>query len=180
MAAGLSLWLATATWADDKPQAKPTKVGSAEFKVPGDWVAQQPKRQFRILQWGVPTAEGDETAPVIYVSELPGTAGGVKGNIDRWIGEYESKEGKEKTETFEADGIKIHTLAVTGTFMESMGGPFSGGKKTPRENYQTLGAIIEIPDSANTYFFKMVGPKKSVAAQKDAFVAMLKSAKKKG
>jgi len=115
---------------------------------------------------------------VLYVSELSGGGGGVKPNINRWLGEFEEKSGDPKEEEFEVEGIKVATVAIVGTFKESAGGPFAGGKTTLRKDYATLAAVVQIPGSEALYTVKMVGPKKSVEAQKKAFKEMLKSGKK--
>jgi hypothetical protein len=166
---------------DDKPKSVPTDIGGVKFPVPGTWVKQKATRQFRILQWGIPKAEGETatTTAVCYVSELRGGGGGAKGNLKRWEGEYATKDGEPKTETMKPDGVTISYIEVSGTFKESMGGPFApGGKVEMRENYATLAAFVEIDGADSVYSIKLVGPKKSVLAQKKAFVEMLKKAKK--
>lgn len=183
IALGMLILSTGALFADEKSEeAKPvpTEMGGAIMNVPGSWVKQKATRMFRKLQWGIPKAEGDENSTVCYVSELRGGGGGAKANIERWINEYAKRDGEPKQEQFEADGIKISVVEVKGTFKESMGGPFGGGETTLRENYCTLAAWVEIPDSDAVYSIKMVGPKKSVEAQRKATIAMLKGMKKKG
>lgn len=160
--------LGLAGWSADEPKTKKTEIGPATFEVPADWQTQRPNSSFRKLQWGIPTAEGDETAPVFYVSVA---GGGVEANVKRWIDEYEDQVGDAKKETIEANGIKFHAVDVAGTFK---GGPGGGAK---RKDYRTLGAVVEFPGADTLYFFKMLGPKKSVSAQREAFIKMLKSGK---
>jgi len=166
--------------ADKKPPVA-TAVGPLEMQVPGDWVKRKPVRQFRILEWGIPTAEGDEKPPVCYVSELGGGGGGAEANLRRWEGEYEDKDGDAKKEKFEVAGVKVNVIDVTGTFKESMGGPFApgGGKVELRKDYRTLAAWVEPEGGEQVYSIKLVGSKKSVGAQRDDFIKMLKSTKTK-
>ena len=189
-ALSVGLALACGFWAaaDDKAKQEkapkkppvPTEVGSLEMQVPGEWVKRKPVRQFRILEWGAPTAEGDDKAPVCYVSEFGGGVGSVDANLRRWEGEYEEKDGEPKKEKVEVAGVKINLIDVSGTFKESMGGgPFAPGKVELRKEYRTLAALIEPEGGEHVYTIKMVGPKKSVAAQRDDFVKMLKSTKVK-
>jgi len=188
LSVGLALAVGCFVVADDKEKKDgktkkppvPTAIGPLEVKVPGEWIKRKPVRQFRILEWGVPTAEGDDKAPVCYVSELGGGGGGAEANIRRWEGEYDEKDGEPKKEKFEADGVKFTVVDVSGVFKESMGGgPFAPGKVELRKEYRTLAAWIEPEGGDRVFSIKMVGPKKSVAAQRDDFVAMLKSTKVK-
>jgi hypothetical protein len=168
-AVGLCLaLLGLAGWTAEDAKTKKTEIGPATFEVPADWQTQRPSSQFRKLQWGIPTAEGDETAPVFYVSTA---GGGVEANIKRWIDEYEDQAGEPKKEKIEANGIKVSTVDVGGTFK---GGPGGGPK---RKDYRTLGAVVEMPGADTLYFFKMLGPTKSVSAQRDAFIKLCKSGK---
>jgi len=170
---------------DEKKEAKkkpavPVTLGEYELKVSGEWLKQNTKSPFRVLQWGIPTAEGDEKAPVCYISEFPGGVGSVDANVKRWEGEYEEKDGEAKKEKVSVEGVKITMVDVTGVFKDSMGrGPAAGGKVELRKGYRTLAAMIEPEGGEKVYTIKMVGPKKSVGAQRDDFVSMLKSMKKK-
>jgi gluconolactonase len=171
--------------AEDKkpepPKPVPATVGQTtkvKIEVTPDWVEQKADaRRFRVAQWGIPKADGDAKPPELYFSELTGNGGGVEANVKRWVNEYSPKDS-DKRETLEADGFKVIFVEVQGTFQESMGGPFAGGGKTPREGYATLGAVFEIPDADTALFAKMIGPKKSVLAQKEAFKKLLKASKK--
>jgi hypothetical protein len=182
---GLALAVGCFVVADDKEKKDkapkkppvPTAIGPLEVKVPGEWIKRQPKRQFRILEWGVPTTEGDDKAPVCYVSELGGGGGGAEANLRRWEGEYDEKDGEPKRDKFESNGVKITVVDVTGAFKESMGGgPFAPGKVELRKGYRTLAAWVEPEGGDRVFSIKMVGPKKSVGAQRDDFIAMMKSA----
>jgi hypothetical protein len=184
---GLALAVGFAAVADDKEKEKkakkppvPATFGPIEVQVPGEWIKRKPVRQFRILEWGVPTAEGDDKAPVCYVSELRGGGGGAEANIRRWEGEYEEKDGEPKKDKFEVEGVKISVVDVTGTFKESMGGgPFAPGKVELRKDYRTLAAWIEPEGGDQVFSIKMFGPKKSVGEQREDFIKMLKSTKTK-
>jgi hypothetical protein len=149
-------------------------------QVPKAWVKQQAKKMFRVAQWGLPKAAGDDRNPELYFSELTNGGGGADPNITRWVGEYSGTDAEPKKEKFEADGIKITMVEITGTFMESMGGggPFAGGTKEARKGFTTYAAFLEIPGTDGVLTAKLYGPKASVAAQKEAFVKLLKGLKK--
>ena len=109
-------------------------------QVPKAWVKQKATKMFRVAQWGLPKAAGDDRNPELYFSELSNGGGGADANIKRWIGEYSETDGDPKKESFAADGIKITMVEINGTFMESMGGaggPFAGGTKEARKGFAT-------------------------------------------
>lgn len=187
LSVGLAFVVGVSAIADDKKKETkkkppvPVEIGSYEAKAPGDWLKQKPANQFRILQWGVPTEEGDDKAPVCYISEFPGGVGGVDANIKRWEGEFEERDGESKKDKLEVEGVKITVVDVTGSFKDSMGrGPFAGGKTELRKGWRTIAAMIEPEGGDKVYTLKLLGPKKSVGAQREDLIAMLKSMKKKG
>jgi hypothetical protein len=114
------------------------------------------------------------------VSELGGGGGGAEANIRRWEGEYDEKDGEPKKDKIEIEGVKITVVDVSGVFKESMGGgPFAPGKVELRKDYRTLAAWVEPEGGDRVFSIKIVGPKKSVGAQRDDFLAMVKSTKVK-
>lgn len=167
----LASLLLTVTFAlsDDKTKSEPVSIGPATYAVPTAWERQRPSSQMRLLQYGIPLADGDEGKPEMVVSHFPGNAGGVDANIERWKKQFSDIQGEPKIEKFEADGLKVTVLDITGAYKD----PFSpaGGP-----NYRLLGAIVETGDGP--YFFKLNGPKNSVSAQSEGYWNMLKTAKK--
>ena len=62
------------------------------------------------------------------------------------------------------------TLDITGTYKA----PFAADQG-PKKDHRMLAAIVETPDDG-PYFFRLVGPKKTVQANAEAYKAMLKGA----
>ena len=115
-------------WSADDAKTKKTEIGPATFEVPADWQTQRPSSSFRKLQWGIPTVEGDETAPVFYVSTA---GGGVEANVKRWIDSTRTKTvNREKT--IEANGIKFSTLKSPALSKGGPGGGLNAGLPNPR------------------------------------------------
>ena len=100
--------------------------------------------------------------------------GSVQANVSRWVGQFQGAV-EEETEETEVDGMKTTLVDLSGTFLQSAGGPFA--PKTPREDYRMLGAIVETGGLGN-YFFKLVGPAESVDPAADGFKEMIESIKK--
>lgn len=161
---------------DDKPSTEPVKIGPATYSVPTAWERQR-ARPPRTMQLGIPLAEGDAGKCEFVVFYFNGGGGGVQENIRRWIGMFEKVDGKEKTESFTTGKLKITTLDVAGTYKDK---PFPMAEEfTLRENYRMLAAIVETPDDG-PYFFRIVGPKKTVSQQLDAWNQLLRTAKLDG
>ena len=72
----------------------------------------------------------------------------------------------------------METVSLTGTYEDSPGGPFAGGKKIKRENYRMLGAIVQTKTSGN-YFLKLYGPKATIDENERGFQELVKSLKMK-
>lgn len=134
-----------------KPVAVRSSIIEHEFKVPG---------------------EADDVA---RLTMMP-SSGGVQPNIDRWKGQFiGGKAEDQKVEQFKLGDWTVHLVELSGTFNDSMGGPFSG-KTIQRPNYGMLGAILENPQS-RLYFVKLVGSKENLAKNRAAFIEMAKSLK---
>ena len=74
------------------------------------------------------------------------------------------------------NGNQLTIVHAKGTYMESMGGPFSG-PKTPRPGYALLGAIV--PGADAFVYIKLTGKEKDVAAIKEKFTTLSTSPFKK-
>ncbi len=168
----LPLFLATLASAE----AEPLTVSGITFK-PGDgWTSKPPKNSMRAGEYQITPdgAAGPLTAVFYYFGA--GQGGSVEANVSRWIGQF---EGKPETETKEHkfDGDKTVTIvSAKGTYLESMGGPFSG-PKTPRPGYRLLGAIV--PGNDAYIYVKLTGPANDVDAIAEKFTAFATSPFKK-
>ena len=150
--------------------AEKFSVAGYKFSSPPGWKASPPASSMRKAQFLAPGKSG-ESAEVVFFYFGEGGAGGVKANIDRWMGQFKNAENK-KVEAKTVGGTKITYARATGTFLS--GRPF--GAKTPKEGYALLGAIIEGKQGA--IFVKMTGPEAAVEANADKMRAMVAGALK--
>ena len=150
--------------------AEKFSVAGYKFSSPPGWKASPPASSMRKAQFLAPGKSG-ESAEVVFFYFGEGGAGGVKANIDRWMGQFKNAENK-KVENKTVGGTKVTYARATGTFLS--GRPF--GPKTPKEGYALLGAIIEGKQGA--IFVKMTGPEAAVKANSDKMRAMAESALK--
>ncbi|HEX9942686.1 MAG TPA: hypothetical protein VGG03_11755 [Thermoanaerobaculia bacterium] len=146
-------------------------AGTIDFDIPEGWQAQPPSSSLRVAQAVIPGPGGPGDLAVFYFG--PGGGGTVDANIERWIGQMESTE-QPKRETFETNGYRVTWIDVRGTLKPSQMGM---GPATPQPNSRLLGAVVEGP--GGPWFFKATGPDATLAAERDAFLGMLRSVRAK-
>ncbi len=134
----------------------------------------------RKAEWVLPRAEGDgEDASLVVFYFGSGQGGDVESNLDRWYGQFEQPDGRATREVARlghrtVSGLRVTLADVTGTFRGGMPG---GPPAEPRPETRMLAAIVEAP--SGPWFFKLVGPKRTVErwrASFDTFVASLRPA----
>ena len=78
-----------------------------------------------------------------------------------------------KTEKFEVSSIPVLSVEIAGIYNGGMA-PM-GSVRASLSDHMLLGAIVEGPDA--NWFFKLTGPRETVAGQRKAFREMLASLK---
>ena len=146
-------------------------AGSIDFDLPKAWQSQPPSSALRLAQATIPGPGGPADLAVFFFG--PGGGGPVDANIDRWVGQVEGA-AKPTPETFETNGYKVTWVDVKGTLKPSGMGM---GPSTAVPDARLYGAVVEGP--GGPWFFKAQGPDSTLAPQRDAFVALLKSVRKK-
>jgi hypothetical protein len=146
----------------------PTSVAEVElaWSAPPAWKSAPNPNSMRIATYTVPGKEG---AAELSVSRA---GGGTQANEDRWVGQFASAEKPKRSELTVAS-FHVRLVEVYGSFSAGMGTP---GEAKP--NWGLLGAIVETPDTA--HFFKMTGPRTTVAAARADFENMIKNLKPLG
>ena len=151
--------------------------GALKLKVDATWKKPAKKRSSILeAEFAVPPAK-DDPAPGRLTMMRSG--GSIKQNVERWFGQFIQPDGKATKEVAKvtekkANGQKVTIVDITGTFKESTGGgPFAPGKIVSRKDYRMLGGIVQT--KFGQYFFKLYGPKKTVAKAEKSFDAMIDS-----
>ena len=165
------------------PQASPTSSqGELRLKAPDGWVSERPSSSMRVSQYQLPAAEGDtEGASLVVYYFGAGQGGSVDANLERWIGQMQTPDGKPskdkaKTENTTVNGLKVTLLDVAGAYA---GGDMGGGSAAQsKPNFRMRAGVIETPKGA--YFIKLVGPEKTVSRWDKAFQEFVRSAEFKG
>ena len=153
-----------------KPEGPSNRAAGITWKVPSAWM-EQPERQMRIATYMIPVAEGDGDGgecAVFYFGS--GQGGDVESNINRWVSQFESASKPERS-TREINGMTVHLVSVTGTYLAPAGPMMqSQGKKS---DYHLQGAIVEAPEGM--VFFKATGPAKTMHNAEADFNTLLGS-----
>ncbi len=175
VAMGAMVLVLAALGADEPKSATKTKLVNAEgvtFRVPVAWKSTKPTQRFRKAYVKVDPAEGDKDPAELVVTAFFADGGGVEANVARWKGMFkpEGDEAAEpKVEQRQVRNVEITVVEVGGRYVapESPGSP----KKFNKPGYRLFGAIV--PGKSGTYFFKMVGPDKTMKEARDAFDDMV-------
>lgn len=159
------------------PLALAQEVAGLTWKVPAGWKSQA-QRPMRVATYEIPAAKGDKEPAELGVFYFgKGQGGSVDANVARWIGQFKQPDGApsdkvaRRTQTKIA-GLTVSQVELTGTFAS---GGMMMGPAVDKPNHALLGAIVE--GHEGPVFFKLTGPKKTVAAAKKDFQALLQSLK---
>jgi hypothetical protein len=142
------------------------------FDLPKSWKAETPSSNLRLAQASIPGAAGPGELGVFHFGS--GQGGSTDANLQRWTDQMEAGAGTAKPErgTLESNGLKVTWIDVHGTLKPSTMGM---GPASPVTDARLFGAVVEGP--GGPWFFKATGPDKTLGPQRDAFLALLKSAR---
>jgi hypothetical protein len=164
-------------------QKKPTQavdLGAVTLAADPAWQSVTPSSSMRKAQFALPRVADDaEDAELAVFYFGAGQGGSVEANLRRWYGQFtqpdsSSSAEKAKTANEVVDGMNLTVVDVSGTYVGSMMPGMPEEQNKP--NFRMLGAVLETPQGA--YFFKLVGPEKTVAHWANSFSEFVKSAKK--
>lgn len=142
---------------------------SLRVALPPQWESQPPASSMRTAQARVPGAAGDAELTVFHFGE--GKGGDAASNLQRWVDQIEFVPGSSThREEFVANGFTIYWVDFAGTLKPD---PMGVGSAVAVPGTRLLGAIVEGP--GGPWYFKLLGPDATVAAQREAFLRMLES-----
>lgn len=165
-----------------KLDGQPVTVAGVTIIPPSGWTSlgASGMRQ-AVYAYGPTNGESDSATMVVFYFGPTG-GGGVQDNINRWIGQMSMADGGDvskeaKQSTFDADGMKVHWVEVSGTYNASMGGGgMPGGPGEAKAGYTMAAAVLEGPEG--NLFFKLTGPQKTAAEMIAGFKTVLAGVKK--
>ena len=151
-----------------------TSGGGLSWAVPKSWTP-GPSSAMRLATYYLPVAPGDADRPELAVFWFgPGRGGSIDANVARWFSQLEAGPGDPKpTRSLTRIGtIPVTLVTAAGSYSAGTG---MGAPPAPKSGTVLRGAMAEGPNGA--VFFKLTGPRRSVAAggkDFDALVASLK------
>ena len=154
------------------PGIPPVQVTWAD---PPEWKRSERVSPMRKATYVIPHAASDKEDGELGVFYFgPGQGGGIDANIERWVKQFpDAKLEEVKRADRTVNGLVAHTVEIdSASFNANMMGR---GDAKLKADYALLGAIVEAPSGA--YFFKLTGPRATVAAAKPAFEKLLDSVK---
>jgi hypothetical protein len=143
------------------------------WSVPPTW-KDTGERPMRVATYTVPASGGDSEGgecAVFYFG--PGQGGGIDENIDRWVGQFEHASQPRRSTQAVGD-IPVKRVELTGDYL-APSGPMMQSTGT-RSGWMLLGAIAKGPNG--NVFFKLTGPRKTLAAARKEFEGLLVSMRK--
>jgi hypothetical protein len=146
------------------------------YSVPKTWERIPAASDMRAAQFRLPRAPGDsDDGEVVLYFFGPGQGGDVRGNLDRWYGQFEQPDGRSSREAATITKRSVNGLALTvvdlaGTYSARMG-PMH--PESPQAGWRMLAAVVEAP--GGPWFWKAVGPERTIAAARPGFEALLAS-----
>ena len=175
-AAGLvAVLVASLAGADDPVQA--IQAGEISFKAPAAWKKEQPKSAMRRAQLKVEPVKGDSEPAELVLFVFPNGAGTIEANIERWESQFMGADGKTpsaKVEKKKGANVDVTRVEIAGRYVAAV--VPGGAEKNDKADSRLLGAIVQTKTAG--YFFKMVGPDKTMQAARPGFDAMIASISK--
>jgi len=145
-------------------------VAHLSFTMPAGWRQEPTSSSMRAAQAVVPGSGGDAEVVVYFFGT--GQGGDIESNLQRWMNQVIANgDSGLHRETFDSNGLRITWVEVAGTLKP---GDMGMGPTTAQPNARLLGAVIE--GERGPWFVKLTGPDATVAAQRDAFLSLLRSA----
>jgi hypothetical protein len=148
------------------PAAAPiSSEGKPNWQVPAGW-QEVAGGQFLVAKFTV-TGEGGAAAAV-NVSNSPGEGGGLAANVNRWRGQL-------GLATLSADDLNKSVTTVASTSGVASLVDMSGTDARTGQPTRLVGIVV--PQSGQTWFYKLMGDAKVVESQKAAFTKFVQGVK---
>lgn len=155
----------------------PVSVAGISFIAPSSWTDLGPSGM-RAANYSFGPIEGEKDSATMAVYFFGENSGGaVMDNIERWIGQMKTADGKDPhasaiQQEITVAGMAAHVVELPGTYAA---GGMMGSPATPKENYRMTAIVLEGP--GGNVFFKLTGPIKTAQKMSEAFAAILMNVK---
>lgn len=137
---------------------------TARWQVPDTWESAEPTTMVH-SKWVAPG--GTPTSPVeITVSVLPGEAGGLVPNLNRWRSQVGLSPAPDGELAALADNLEV--LGGKGTLVD-----FTGSSPEHGTPSRMVAAVVK--RDGHSWYYKLMGPPEAVEAQREAFVRFVQT-----
>ena len=147
----------------EKFAMKSVKARTLELKIPATWKTVATTSKMRAAQFAIPHDSGDADMVVFYFG---GPTGGVKANVDRWIGQFDDKDRKLEMFQGKCTAGRYILVDTIGTWNKPDGPPFAQ-KKIATPGSRVLNVIVIEKKDGNEYYYfiKLSGSQDVVTKQ---------------
>lgn len=149
---------------------KPRRAPELKLVVPVTWKEARSVSRMRTLTLQIPPIKGDRDKSELTIFKFGPQE--VQSNIDRWVGQFQSKGRKAKiTQGKTKAKVDYYLANISGTYKKPDGPPIMRKTKDV-PGYRMLAVLINVKGKGS-YVYKLAGPDKTVAAQLKAFTTMI-------
>ncbi len=150
----------------DASESKNVSAGAIKLKVPEAWRQQKTTSKFRLAQFQIPGVRPEDENAELVVYYFGGPTGGIKANIDRWVGQFHEKDRKVTLSHGKSDQGEYVLADISGTWKKPDGPPFAR-KTIDIPGSRVIGVILIIGagGAKDYYFLKLSGPDSLVRNQ---------------
>ena len=152
--------------------SEPISASGLTIALPAAWNRLESRSRMRMLEAEIPGSGGPGEVSAYFFG--PGGGGGLAANIERWKSQVILQPGAPEptTQSRESGGVRRTWVELEGTVKASTIGSFP---TTDLHDGALFGAIIEAP--GGPWYLRAVGPGATMREQRQAFLAMLDSAR---
>ncbi len=153
----------TSTSADDPAFIE---VAGLRGPKPASWVWTKPVVQFRTLQYAVAGELDSTKSAELIVSLFVGDGGPIDANITRWANQFRVGDAaaEPKLAAKEIGPLKVEFVELEGSYLAM-------GAAAPKAGFAQVGAIVQA--RGRNVFFRLIGPKETVDANRAAFMKLI-------
>jgi hypothetical protein len=157
----------------------PVEIDGMRSTAPAAWTEQPVTGGPRFKQFTLPRAGGDSADAELVIFHFgPGQGGSAEDNVARWKTIFEPPAGKtieqvSATRTYKVGAVKVTAFAVSGTYLYKARPIDPALKAERRPGHRMIALVFESPKGP--YFFRLVGPEKTVARHEKSFERWIKA-----
>ena len=139
----------------DESELRTVRARTLDLQIPKHWVSKAPTSEMRAAEFAIP---GDPLDADLVVFYFGGPTGGIKANVERWIGQFGSAGRKLDMYQGKCKAGSYILVDTQGTWNKPDGPPFARKTiSTPNSRVLNVIVIEEKDDAKDYYFLKLSG-----------------------